>query len=316
MTVELVGIAGVIPIAIVGVGKIARDQHIPTIAASDRFALAAVVTQHHPVEGVPAFATITEMMKACPGIRAVAICTPPLGRLAVVREALACGLDVMIEKPPAATLGEAEAIVAAASAGQVLFTAWHSRHAAAVRPAAAWLSSRRIRSVAVVWKEDVRVWHPGQEWIWSPGIGVFDPGINALSILTRVVPRRLFVGEALLRFPANRPAPIAADFTLTNHDDAAISVAFDFDQRGEQNWDIAVETDNGSMHLRSGGSQLVIDGTEIEVATSTEYESVYGHFATLIDARRSDADIEPFRLVADVFMLATRETVGPFDWHG
>ena len=33
-------------------------------------------------------------------------------------------------------------------------------------------------------------WHPGQEWIWQAGgFGVFDPGINALSIVTRILPR-------------------------------------------------------------------------------------------------------------------------------
>jgi hypothetical protein len=43
--------------------------------------------------------------------------------------------------------------------------------------------------VEIVWHEDVRKWHPGQQWIWEPGgFGVFDPGINALSIATRIFP--------------------------------------------------------------------------------------------------------------------------------
>ena len=53
-----------------------------------------------------------------------------------------------------------------------------------------WLAGRTIRRVECTWKEDVRVWHPGQAWIWEPGIGVFDPGINALSVLTRILPPR------------------------------------------------------------------------------------------------------------------------------
>ena len=75
--------AETIPIAIVGVGKIARDQHIPTIAANPDFRLAAVVTRNHPVEGVPSFATITEMARALPEVSAIAICTPPRGRLSL-----------------------------------------------------------------------------------------------------------------------------------------------------------------------------------------------------------------------------------------
>src|SRR3546814_18852174 len=55
-----------VPIAIVGIGKIARDQHIPTIAADPNFRLAAVVTRNHPIESVPAFAPITDMATATP----------------------------------------------------------------------------------------------------------------------------------------------------------------------------------------------------------------------------------------------------------
>src|SRR3546814_8977822 len=99
-----------VPIAIVGNGKIARDQHIPPIAADPNFRLAAVVTRNHPIESVPAFATITDMATAMPEVKAISICTPPRGRLDLVREAIAAGLDIMLEKPPAATIGEAEAI--------------------------------------------------------------------------------------------------------------------------------------------------------------------------------------------------------------
>jgi D-galactose 1-dehydrogenase/L-arabinose 1- dehydrogenase len=46
--------------------------------------------------------------------------------------------------------------------------------------------------VQLIWREDVRVWHPGQDWLLAAGgFGVFDPAINALSILTRVLPERL-----------------------------------------------------------------------------------------------------------------------------
>jgi hypothetical protein len=80
----------------------------------------------------------------------------------------------------------------AARAGRTLFATWHSRFAPAVEPARQWLTPRRIRSVHINWKEDVRVWHPGQGWIFEPGgLGVFDPGINALSILTRILPLSL-----------------------------------------------------------------------------------------------------------------------------
>src|SRR3546814_9179595 len=70
-----------VPIAIVGIGKIARDQHIPTIAADPNFRLAAVVTRNHPIESVPTFATLTDMARAMHEVKALSTCTPPRGRL-------------------------------------------------------------------------------------------------------------------------------------------------------------------------------------------------------------------------------------------
>ena len=42
-------------VALVGVGKIARDQHIPAIAADPDFTLAAGVSRHATIDGVPNF---------------------------------------------------------------------------------------------------------------------------------------------------------------------------------------------------------------------------------------------------------------------
>jgi D-galactose 1-dehydrogenase len=300
-------------IALAGIGKIARDQHIPTIVASDRFELVAAVTGHEPPENVPGFRTIAEMMQSVPGVQAISICTPPRGRLELVAEAFAHGLDVMIEKPPAATLSEAEAFAGLArKARRILYATWHSREAAGVEPARRWLEGKRITHVTCHWKEDVRVWHPGQAWIWEPGIGVFDPGINALSVLTRILPEPLLLQSAELRFPANRDAPIAVDLDYS-HDSAPVRVEFDFDQRGPQTWDIHVETDGGKLSLSLGASQLAIDDVPVDVGDVPEYAGLYRRFAELLESRESDIDLAPFRHVADAFLLGRRITTIPFD---
>ncbi len=300
-------------IALAGIGKIARDQHIPHITANPDFELVAAVTRHDPPEGVPGFATIAEMMAAVPDVQAISICTPPRGRLKLIEEALDHGLDVMIEKPPAATLSEAQAFAdAAAKAGKVLFATWHSREAAAVEPARAWLAARTIRRVAVNWKEDVRVWHPGQAWIWEPGIGVFDPGINALSVITHILPRPLLLDAAELRFPSNRDAPIAADLDFTDTAGVPVRVEFDFDQTGPQTWDIDVETDGGSLKLSMGASRMAVDGQAVDVGDEAEYARLYRRFAECLARRESDVDLSPFVHVNDAFLLGRRVTVGDF----
>ena len=300
-------------IALIGIGKIARDQHVPTIAASEDFELVAAVTGHEPPEGVPGFRSIGEMMRAVPDVDAVSICTPPRGRLNLIAEALEHGLDVMIEKPPAATLSEAEAFAALArEAGRVLYATWHSREAAGVEPARRWLQGKRIDSVTCHWKEDVRVWHPGQAWIWEPGIGVFDPGINALSVLSRILPAPMLLQSAELRFPSNRDAPIAADLDYT-HDGVPVRVEFDFDQKGSQTWDIHVETDGGKLTLSLGASQMALDGVAVDVGDVPEYAGLYRRFAALRATRESDVDLTPFRHVADAFLLGRRTTTIAFE---
>lgn len=306
-----------VQIAVVGVGKIALDQHLPTIAANPDFHLVATVTRSNVVNGIPNFPSISQLATAMTGVGAVSLCTPPRGRLALVREAFAHGLDVMLEKPPAATVSEAEAIVALAlQSKRVLHMTWHSREAAAVAPARSWLRDRIVRHVAVVWKEDVRVWHPGQEWIWEPGIGVFDPGINALSVVTHLLRRPLLVERAALRFPANRSAPIAADLVLRDEAGLVVDVAFDFGQTGQQSWDIAVETDGGRLELTHGATRMAIDGERVAVLDEPEYARLYRRFAELIANRTSDIDLAPFRLVADAFMLGESRVVAPFQWNG
>ena len=305
-----------IRIAIVGVGKIARDQHLPSLAANADFELAGVVSRREAAVGVPEFPDIGQLIAGTPGLDAVSICTPPQGRHPIAREAIEAGLHVMLEKPPGATVREVEYLVdAARGAGVALFAAWHLREAAAVAPAKAWLADQAIRSVQVNWKEDVRRWHPGQAWIWEPGgLGVFDPGINALSVITQILPFPLILGAAELFFPVNRAMPIAALLDLGDTAGTKIRADFDWRQTGTQSWDIIVETDGGQLRLTEGGSRLEIGGEPVACGASDgEYPRLYRRFAELVRQRAIDADLAPFRLVADGFMLGRRTIVAPFE---
>ncbi len=178
-------------IAIVGLGKISLDQHLPVIEAGDDFELAAVVSQRGlSHRGVPSFKTPAELYRALPEIDVIAVNTPPAVRPALARQALDEGKDVLLEKPPAATLTElADLETHAWAKGRVLFATWHSQFNPAVERARTLLSENGVRSLHIEWREDVRKWHPGQDWVWQAGgFGVFDPGINAFSILVRILP--------------------------------------------------------------------------------------------------------------------------------
>jgi D-galactose 1-dehydrogenase len=306
--------AAPIRIAIVGIGKIARDQHLPAILGAAGFVLAAVVDPQDPhIDGIAHFPSLEALLETGPQVDAVALCTPPQMRRDLAAQAIARGLHVFLEKPPCASLSEVAMLEhMAASAGTCLFAAWHSRFAGKVAAARDWLNARKIRRVSIRWREDVCVWHPGQAWIWEPGgLGVFDPGINALSIATFILPEPIFLIDAVLAFPENRAAPIAAQLQLRAAGGAPISMDLDWRQTGPQSWDIEVETDMGMLRLARGGAELTLDG-KVEQAEDREYSGLYQHFSTLVRAGRSEVDIAPLRLVADAFLRARRETVEAF----
>jgi D-galactose 1-dehydrogenase len=301
-------------IALVGMGKIARDQHIPALAADRRFELVAVASPHHRHEGVANHPDIQSLLAAVSNIDAVSLCTPPQIRYEIARYALEQRRHVMLEKPPGATLSEVAALAdLAQQRGVTLFATWHSREAAGVGPLREWLATRKLRRATINWKEDVRLWHPGQKWIWKAGgLGVFDPGINALSIITRIVPTAVLLKDAELSFPANCETPIAATLALVDGGGADIHCEFDFRQTGPQIWDMEIETDAGRAWLSKGGSTLHIDGQPAVVAPDREYPNLYARFAHLVLERRSDVDVAPLRLVADALMCGRRREVEPF----
>lgn len=303
-----------IRIALVGVGKITRDQHVPALADSADFELLGAASPNHRLENVPSFRSIEALLDALPDLDAVAVCTPPQVRYAIARTALEHGKHVLLEKPPGATLNEVEALADLARRKRLaLFASWHSRAAAGVEPARRLLANRRIRRVTVTWKEDVRVWHPGQDWIWEPGgLGVFDPAINALSILTHILPGALVLRDAELAFPSNRAAPVSGALSLQS-DGTPVEMEMDFLQTGPPSWDIDIETADGRIRLSRGGAVLQIGNDAPIDAPEREYETLYHRFAGLVHERGVDVDCSPLRLVADAFMCGRRTTVAPFD---
>ncbi|WP_119259163.1 Gfo/Idh/MocA family protein [Shinella zoogloeoides] len=303
-----------INLAIVGVGKIVRDQHLPAVAKNGDYRLIAAASRHGTVEDIDNFKSIDEMLAAVPAIDAVSLCMPPQYRYEAAEKALSAGKHVFLEKPPGATLSEVADLEALAAAkGLSLFASWHSRYAPAVEAAKEFLAGTTIRSMRVIWKEDVRHWHPNQEWIWQAGgLGVFDPGINALSIVTHILPRPVFITAATLEFPENRDAPIAASMTFSDAKGLDLAAEFDWRQTGKQSWDIVAKTDAGEMVLSEGGAKLSIDGKLVHEEPEQEYPMLYKRFAEIIKAGKSDVDLAPLRHVADAFMLGRRKFVDSF----
>jgi len=301
-------------IAILGYGKIAEDQHVPSIAADPRFELAAVSSRSGQGPE-PVFKDWRELIHEVEGLDAVAITTPPAPRYEIARECILNDLHCLLEKPPSDGLSEiADLDLLAQTHGVSIYTTWHAQHHSTVDAAERALAGKRIKTMKITWHEDVHKWHPGQTWIWDPGgFGVFDPGINAFSIATKVFPGALLVKAADLLIPENAQTPIAADITFASPDaDGALTASLDWRRTEGEEWTIEIEaTDGTKVRLEEGGSRLHLNGTLHADEGPGEYPDIYARFADFIDEHRSHVDVAPLRLVADCLLAGRRKMVEP-----
>jgi predicted dehydrogenase len=136
-------------IVVIGAGHMGR-LHAAKVAASPDAMLAGVVDTHPERAeavardlGAPSTSELRELL---PHADAAIVAVPTVAHFEVVREILARGLDVLIEKPIAATLAEADALLAQAQAGgrvvQVGHLEWFNAAMRAMAPV-----SRRPRFV-------------------------------------------------------------------------------------------------------------------------------------------------------------------------
>lgn len=301
-------------LALVGIGKIARDQHLPAIADNPDWSLEAVVSRNAEVQGVENYGSLDALLERRPDISTISLAIPPQPRFDYAAKAIKAGKHVMLEKPPGQSLAECFTLEGLArKQGVSIFATWHSRYADCVPDLKAWLAVRRLKRLEITWKEDVRRWHPGQDWIWEPGgMGVFDPGINALSILTEILPHPVHLKEATLEVPANRATPIAAWLSFADPGGAQVSAAFDWRQEGPQTWDILVDTDEGSARLSLGGARLDVEGELVQQGGDHEYANLYARMADLVASGRSDLDLAPMIHVCDALALGRRVTADDF----
>ena len=202
----------------------------------------------------------------------------------------------------------------AAAKGVSLFASWHSRYAPAVEAARTFLASARPTAVAINWKEDVRRWHPNQEWIWQAGgLGVFDPGINALSIATHILPKALFVTAATLEFPGkSRRADRRADRVQRCRRACGDRPTSTGARPARRAGTSSPRPTPGKMVLSAGGAKLAVAGRIVHEEPEAEYPMLYARFAEIVRAgvirRRPGAAPH----VADAFMLGRRKFVEPF----
>ncbi|HLZ70265.1 MAG TPA: Gfo/Idh/MocA family oxidoreductase [Dehalococcoidia bacterium] len=196
-------------IGLVGCGLIARRAHLPAFAADPHARLVAVASGHVGTAQAAAaqFSVLRvyahwQELVADPEIDAVSICTPNALHAQIAIAAARAGKHVLVEKPMAVSLAEADAMIEAArAAGTVLMVAHNLRFQplfAAARRELAADAIGRIFSARGVFG------HAGpdgargatSDWFWredaAGGGALLDLGIHMVDIL------RWFVGEPVV----------------------------------------------------------------------------------------------------------------------
>jgi predicted dehydrogenase len=198
----------------------------------------------------------------------------------------------------------------AKSCGRVVFAAWHSIFAGTVARARTLLAGQDVHAMHILWREKVAKWHPGARWFYEPGgSGVFDAGINALSIVCHVMETPVFFAGARLLVRPGDHAPIRADVAFrTPARTHGFTGMFDWDDRGdEETWTIDWTLASGRViGLSHGGARLSCDGAVLAQSEDVEYEGVYARFAACIAQGESEIDVRPLQLVTDILAYGAR----------
>jgi predicted dehydrogenase len=134
--------------AVIGCGMLARSQHIPNIAASDRMVLHTCIDLSDDAlaeckgkHGALHIGKDYEKAIADPDIEAICLATHESLRLPVIKAAMEAGKPIYTEKPMAPTLEEAYEIHKVVTAAKVPFCVGHNR-----RNAPAMIEGQRIFS--------------------------------------------------------------------------------------------------------------------------------------------------------------------------
>lgn len=190
---------GPLRIAIVGCGTVARRQHIPGYKALSAGSVQLTVFASRSPEAAAAAAaqwgggaTVTDWRDALArdDVDAVDICTPNALHAEVAVAAAAVGKHVLVEKPIATSLAEADRMIdAARRSGTALMTAHNGRYAPAIRSARGAVQAGLVGEVAAVeaylGHGGPSLWAPAATWFFHPGEAgggsLIDLGVHAVD---------------------------------------------------------------------------------------------------------------------------------------
>ena len=276
-------------VGVIGCGDIAQKSYLPSLAGELRplaklAAVCDVVSARADLCGkkyrVPAFGSVRAMLRRA-DLDAVVVLTPLLTHPRFARMVINAGLHAYTEKPLAATVREADALVRLARRRRVVLAAAPS---ASVTPLVR--EARRLIRAGAIGKPCLirahsshggpgGVWNADYSWVYRKSISgpippIYDMGIYGLSTLTALLgpAKRVsaLAGFAIsprkIEVAGRKPywlKPTGSDnaFLLIDYGDARLA-ALDasYCLRESEGWPIELFGSDGAMSLSAWGNKL------------------------------------------------------------
>lgn len=282
-------------LGLIGFGNIGK-VHYDALTKSGQldFVVQAIADINQPtISNIRSYGDYRELLRN-PEIQAVTINTPPNTHHQLVIEALKESKHVLVEKPPALTVTQCEEmIVFAHQKERVLFMAFHARYNPAVLATRSELKGKDIRKINIDYREYAPNYHAVNGWIFDPKVAgggvLMDSGINALSIVTFVLPElpSFAIDSAKFNKAGGFKTETEAEVSFSCGDKVVGTIVMDWMYKGPEVRKVTFETDQGEYTVdivkntlsENGHLLMSVDARRDVVDQESEYKGVYQDFA-------------------------------------
>ncbi len=296
-------------VAVIGCGLIAQRQHLPAYVAAEEAEIVALVSGHRETAevaarqfGNPRVLSTWQETIADPDVDAIDICTPNHLHAEIAIAAARAGKHVIVEKPMATELADADTMVAAAhEAGVVLMLAHNQRfvpHFETMRRLIAEGTIGRIYSARSIFMHagPDESWGAASSWFWEEqsagGGSLLDLGIHMIDLLIWTLDRPVLEVSAMT---ARVLKPTFADdnafLTIRFEGDILASVQSSWSARPVPERNLSFHGELGNMVVgRTADEPIVIrlqDGARSKkvlpsIPEASEFGNPFVHFVRSI----------------------------------
>jgi predicted dehydrogenase len=301
-------------VAVVGAGLVAQRSHLPAYVAAEEAELAAIVSGREETArqvaaqfGNPPVLRSWEEAVADPEIDAIDICAPNYLHAPIAIAAARAGKHVLVEKPMALSVAEADAMIAAArEAGALLMVAHNLRYVPIYEAIKRVVSEGTIgrplaaRGVFMHAGPD-EFWGATSDWFWDAqragGGALLDMGIHMIDLVRWFVDRPVLDVSAMMS-RSLKPTPFDdnAIALLRFEGDVIASVQASWAARPFPDRQVTIHGELGHLAMNAAAPEPLVvhvlggeNGRKIlpEIARRGERGNPFVHFARVIQGQEA-----------------------------